>query len=224
MTKPEREEFERRPRGQYFDKNDSPAISEHAFFFEFNGHRFVFETGAGVFSKERIDTGSRVMLQEFCKHETPKEGSRMLDLGCGYGFIGIVLAAMYENTHVDFVEINGKAAKFAVLNARTNGLADARVHQIDFTDASERTNVFGEEKFNYILVNPPVRAGKQIMDLMIAGAKDLLDDDGGILYIVVKTSLGAKSWQDTFERFEDVHLEVFRESGYRVFKLVKLNR
>ncbi len=219
MTKPERKEFDREPRAHYFNKDDSPAITENSFSFAFKGHQFTFETGPGVFSKDKVDTGSRVLLQEFCKHEQPPAGARILDLGCGYGFIGVVLAGAFDNIHLDFVEINGKAAKFAARNAKSNGIGDAKVHAIDFADESQRRLALGGELYDYVVFNPPVKAGKQAMDALINAALQHLKNYGA-LYVVIRTSLGAKSWQVKFEGREDVVLDVFRESGYRVFKLV----
>jgi len=218
MTKPERKEFDRGPRSHYFTKDDTPAVAEKAFSFAFKGHRFTFDTGPGVFSKEKVDTGSRILLQEFFKNEQPATGARFLDLGCGYGFIGIVLAGIIEGANVDFIEINAKAAKFAEKNATNNGIGNARVYAIDFTDDAQRRQATIGGLYDYILFNPPVKAGKQAMCVLINTALSCVKD-GGALYLVMRTSLGAKSWQANFEAREDITLDVFRESGYRVFKL-----
>ncbi len=218
MTKPERKEFDRGPRAHYFTKDDTPAVTEGTFSFAFEGHQFTFETGSGVFSKDKGDTGSRILLQEFCKNERPAAGARLLDLGCGYGFIGIVLAGLFEGVDVDFIEINAKAAKFAARNAKNNGIGNAKVHTIDFTDDTQRKQATRGELYDYVLFNPPVKAGKQAMGVLINTAFDCIKA-GGALYLVIRTSLGAKAWQATFEGREDVALDVFRESGYRVFKL-----
>jgi 16S rRNA (guanine1207-N2)-methyltransferase len=163
------------------------------------------------------------MLQEFCKNEQPAAGARLLDLGCGYGFIGIVLGAVFEQVIVDFIDINAKAIKFTARNAKNNGLANSHVYAVDFTDPTQRSTAFGDTRYGHILINPPVKAGKQVMGKLIDGAMDVLQD-GGNLYVVVRTSLGAKSWQSAFEAREDATLAVFREGGYRVFKLVKVQR
>jgi 16S rRNA (guanine1207-N2)-methyltransferase len=223
MTKPERKEFDRGPRAHYFNKDDSPAITENSFSFAFKGHQFTFETGPGVFSKDKVDTGSRILLQEFCKNEQPTAGARILDLGCGYGFIGVVLGVIFEQVIVDFIDINAKATKFAARNAKNNGLANARVYAVDFTDPTQRSAAIGDSRFDHVLINPPVKAGKQVMGALVDGAMDVLHD-GEDLYVVVRTSLGAKSWQSAFEARDDATLEMFREGGYRVFKLVKVQR
>ncbi|MEX2683559.1 MAG: class I SAM-dependent methyltransferase [Candidatus Sigynarchaeota archaeon] len=218
MTKPERKEFDRGSRAHYFTEDDTPAVTENKFPFAFKGRHFTFETGPGMFSKGRVDTGSRILLQEFCKNEQPAACARFLDLGCGYGLIGIVLAGMFENINVDFIEKNTKAAKFAEKNATNNGIGNAKVYAIDFTDEIQRRQAISRDLYDYILFNPPVKAGKQAMSAMIEAALSCLKV-GGTLYLVIRTSLGAKSWQAIFEKREDIALEVFRESGYRVFKL-----
>ncbi|MBN2153051.1 MAG: methyltransferase [Candidatus Lokiarchaeota archaeon] len=218
MTKPERREFDRGPRAHYFTEDRTPAVKEGTLSFAFKGHEFTFESGSGVFSKDRADTGSRILLQEFCKNERPAAGARILDLGCGYGLIGIVLAGVFTDANVDFVEINAKAAKFAARNAKNNGLGNVSVHAIDFTDATQRDRATGGLPYDYILLNPPVKAGKRVTRALVDAALDSVRA-GGAMYIVLRTSLGAKAWQATFEGRQDVHLDVFRESGYRVFKL-----
>nr|MDO8110682.1 methyltransferase [Candidatus Sigynarchaeota archaeon] len=216
MTKPGRREFERKP-SRYFDKDDSPAVTTGAVKYAFQGNRFIFETGTGIFSKEGIDTGSEIMLLEFCKHEHPRSGATILDLGCGYGFIGIVLAATFPGTRVDLVEINPKASKFAQRNASSNGIAGFTLYTLDFTSDDEQ-KALGGKHYDYILCNPPVRAGKETMERMISGAIVRLTGTG-TFYIVIKTSLGAKSWQAWFDNNKAVTMQLFRKGGYRIFKI-----
>ena len=120
MTKPERREYEKKP-SHYFIDDSSPAVTTNIVKYAFRGIPFTFETGSGVFSKQKIDAGSEIMLQEFCKHEQPEQGSNMMDLGCGYGFIGIVLAAIFPGIKVTFIDVNGKAMKFVLYEWSNEG-------------------------------------------------------------------------------------------------------
>ena len=216
MTKPERRKFEKKP-SQYFIDDQSPAITTNIVKYTFRGISFTFETGSGIFSKQRIDTGSEIMLQEFCKHEQPEPGSTIMDLGCGYGFIGIVLGTVFPEMEVTFIEINGKALKFADRNVQTNGISHAKMLNIDFTSDTVH-ELLAAHYFKYILFNPPVRAGKGIIENMIQRAFDVLKPDG-VFYIVIKTSLGAKSWQLSFESNEAIDTQLFKKGGYRIFKI-----
>ncbi|HME54621.1 MAG TPA: methyltransferase [Candidatus Lokiarchaeia archaeon] len=216
MTKPERRKYEKRP-SQYFIDDQSPAVTTDIVKYAFRGITFTFETGSGIFSKERIDTGSEIMLQEFCKHEQPEPGSCIMDLGCGYGFIGIVLGAVFPDINITFIEINGKAMKFASRNVQNNGIRNVTMLNIDFTSDAGH-NLLASKSFDYILFNPPVRAGKNIMENMIRAAFDLQKPDG-VFYIVIKTSLGAKSWQSSFESNDTIETQLYRKGGYRVFKI-----
>lgn len=216
MTKPERRKYEKKP-SQYFIDDQSPAVTTDIVKYAFRGINFTFETGSGIFSKQRIDTGSEIMLQEFCKHEQPKPGSCIMDLGCGYGFIGIVIAAVFPRINIVFIEINGKAMKFASRNVQNNGIKYATMLNIDFISDAGHELLIGQS-FNYILFNPPVRAGKDTMENMIHTAFDLLKPDGAF-YVVIKTSLGAKSWQSSFESNNTIDMQLYKKGGYRVFKI-----
>ena len=152
--------------------------------YEVAGRNLVFATDAGVFSKDRIDRGTRELLKALTVRIRP--GQRVLDLGCGYGPIGIVLGALEPDAHVTMVDINQRACDLARQNLAANGIANAEVVCGDFAEA------VGERTFDVIVTNPPIRAGRSVLRSMIDWAHAHLVP-GGELFLVVRTRQGAAS-------------------------------
>ncbi len=164
----------------------------------------------GVFSHGRLDDGTLRLLK---KMELPEAGD-FLDLGCGYGPIGLVAAKLRPEAHVTLVDINERATKLAADNAQANGMSNVEVL------AGDAPRVLGERQFDVILCNPPIRVGKHKLYGLIADAADRLRP-GGVLWIVIHTRQGAKSRiRDIAPLFSECE-PVSRKWGYRVFKCVK---
>jgi len=138
-----------------------------------------FTTDAGVFSRDGLDTGTRVMLEAL-----PSLEGRVLDLGCGWGAVGVTLAKLYPELEIVMTDINSRAVELAGKNLKENGV-HAEVIQGDGYE-----NVRG--MFDAIITNPPIRAGKSTIYGMFADAKRFLKD-GGSLYIVIRKQQGAPS-------------------------------
>jgi 16S rRNA (guanine1207-N2)-methyltransferase len=147
------------------------------------GDSFTFQTDAGVFSKRGIDFGSRLLL------ETVEIGcaSTILDLGCGYGAIGIAIAKVYPHTKLTMVDMNERAIQLTTINAQKNGVA-ARVACC----ASDGFSALGERQFEQILCNPPIRIGKVLIYQWFAEAREHLTPAGS-LWIVIRKQQGATS-------------------------------
>jgi 16S rRNA G1207 methylase RsmC len=205
-----------KPFSHYFTGEDAPATEGSTFTYALDRFSFTFRTAGGVFSKERVDTGSEIMLKQFLKVEAPAR-KRVLDLGCGYGLVGIVIGRVFSGVELVFLDVNARAIKVARENAKENDVTGEFV-SFDFTD-DNNCQEMAENPFDFVLCNPPVRAGKAVMEKMLLNALLVLKP-GGKLYVVVKTSLGGKSWQDWFEGL-DVDLGIGRKSGYRVLVATK---
>ena len=166
--------------GQYFSNEDLKSIIQK-YNVEIIGNRYSFFTDNGVFSKDKLDFGTRVLLENL-----PIEilHGDILDVGCGYGVIDIVLGKIVDANFLG-VDVNRRALHLADMNKKENGLSN-----ITFIESSCYENVDG--KFNVIITNPPIRAGKKIVYEIVMGAKDYLEKDG-TLYIVVRKEQGAKS-------------------------------
>ena len=144
------------------------------------GVELSFTTDAGVFSRDGLDAGTRTLLEAL-----PPLAGRVLDLGCGWGALGGVLAKVYPQARFVLSDINARAVALARRNLRENGLGNAEAVCGDGFAAVEG-------KFDWILTNPPIRAGKQVIYALFAQAKDFLAP-GGTLALVIRTQQGAKS-------------------------------
>ena len=144
------------------------------------GVELSFTTDAGVFSRDGLDAGTRTLLEAL-----PPLSGRVLDLGCGWGALGGVLAKVYPQARFVLSDINARAVELARRNLRENGLGNAEAVCGDGFAAVEG-------KFDWILTNPPIRAGKQVIYALFAQAKDFLAP-GGTLALVIRTQQGAKS-------------------------------
>ncbi len=164
----------------------------------------------GVFSHGRLDDGTLRLLK---KMELPEAGD-FLDLGCGYGVIGLVAARLRPDAQVTMVDINERATKLAADNAQANGISNVEVL------TGDAPQVLGERQFDVILCNPPIRVGKHKLYELIADAAEHLRP-GGVLWMVIHTRQGAKTHlRDVAPMFSECET-VSRKWGYRVFKCEK---
>lgn len=138
-----------------------------------------FLTDAGVFSRDGLDTGTRALLEAL-----PEPAGRVLDLGCGWGAVGVLLGKRWPKAEIVMTDINRRAAELARHNLAQNGVT-AQVF-----DGDGFENVPGD--FDLIATNPPIRAGKAAIYALFADAKDRLRP-GGELYIVIRKQQGAPS-------------------------------
>lgn len=146
-------------------------------------HDLTFTTDSGVFSKDRIDFGTRLLIETF---SSDKAQGDLLDLGCGYGPIGITLAKDYPNRHITLSDVNERAVMLAKKNASQNKVSNVEVLQSD--GFSNLTN----KKFAAIITNPPIRAGKKLIYALFAKSIEHLQENGS-LWIVIQKKQGAPS-------------------------------
>jgi 16S rRNA (guanine1207-N2)-methyltransferase len=164
----------------YFTKSPESAHRPGECQFMYRGHGLTFETDAGVFSRDGIDKGTELLLCAL-----PDLSGDVLDMGCGWGAVGISAARAYPGVRVTMTDINSRAVELSRKNVKRNGVS-ARVMESDGFSA-----LYGE-KFSFILTNPPIRAGKQVIyDLFAKSAEHLLP--GGSLYLVIRKQQGAPS-------------------------------
>lgn len=166
---------------QYFD-NDKNIKSERKIIkFNFNNKVFSIYSDNGVFSKDRFDYGTRVLLNSV---DVDKLFGNVLDLGCGLGVVGIILGTFNKGINIDMVDINERAIDLAKNNLVLNNIK-ANVFVSDIY-----SNI--DNKYDFIITNPPIRAGKNVIRGFLLGSYDYLKDDG-ILYFVMRKDHGVKS-------------------------------
>ena len=147
------------------------------------GHDLALTSGSGVFAQGRLDVGTAVLFRE----TTPPGPGSFLDLGCGYGVIGLALAVAVPGARVWAVDVNERAVLLANENASELGVADRYT-------AVTPDRVPEDVVFDEIWSNPPIRVGKQALhDLLLTWLPRLAPDGRAVM--VVGKNLGADSLQ-----------------------------
>jgi 16S rRNA (guanine1207-N2)-methyltransferase len=170
------------------------------------GVTLTFKSDAGVFSKHRVDRGSKLLIESLRLMEGDR---KVLDLGCGYGPIGLVIAGLLPQATVYMSDVNERAVGLARTNAAVNRITNVRIA------AGAGLAPFAGEKFDLIVTNPPIRTGKTTIYAMIEEGYAALNP-GGRFVAVVATKQGAKSYERKLaEVFQNV-VEWEKGGGYRV--------
>jgi len=179
--------------GQYFDNENLPSkmVKTECFVL---GNKFIFYTDNGVFSKDGLDFGSRLLLETIPLEEV---WGKVLDMGCGYGVFGIVLNKV-KSCNVDMVDVNLRAIHLAEINIREN-------HCINVNAFESFTYSNINSKYSCIVTNPPIRAGKKVVYDIVMNAKDYLEKEGR-LFIVIRKEQGAKSLIVDLEKLYNVEV------------------
>lgn len=175
--------------------------------FEVDGEPIVIRTVSGVFGKDRLDHGSRLLISSL----RLAEGSKVLDLGCGTGVVGIGLSSR-SAIDITFSDVNERAVEIARLNAKRNGVRASFV----VSDGFARI----DGSFDAILLNPPQSAGKAVCERLIAGSYDHLVQ-GGSLYVVARHRKGGKSLEAFMESVFTSVETVSKGSGFRVYRGIR---
>lgn len=174
---------------QYFDDNQHLKSNRKEFSFRFWCFNYSFIVDNGVFSKDEIDLGSQILLNHVL---TQSLGDNILDLGCGYGPIGIILKTHFKESYVEMVDVNPRALELAKENAKLNNV-EVNIHTSDCFEEITKTD------FTSIITNPPIRAGKEVIYKMFEEAFEHLVN-GGCLWIVIRKSHGAQSAKKRIEQ------------------------
>ena len=169
-------------------------------------HTIEFHTGSGVFSTKRIDVGTELLINS----AIVKEGWSVLDIGCGYGPVGIAIAKAYPKTRVTMTDVNKRAVKLAKMNIKLNKIENA-----DVLDSNLYNSLTGK-KFNAILTNPPQTAGKEVCFEIIEKAPQFLGDKG-LLQLVARHNKGGKHLSIKMQEVFGNVKEIAKKSGYRVY-------
>ena len=195
----------------YYSKTqDDIESNPQEFIFNFKEHTFKFHTDNGVFSKEYIDYGTFAMLKAFIPNNIDLP---ILDVGAGYGPIGIVISKLY-NKKTYMLEINERAYNLILKNIEENK-ADSIAYN---SNLYEKLPL--DFKFASIITNPPIRAGKDVVFSIYEGAYKRLDKNGE-LWVVIQKKQGAPSSKEKLESLFGNCEIITRDKGYYILKSVK---
>ncbi|MBQ9264124.1 MAG: class I SAM-dependent methyltransferase [Clostridia bacterium] len=182
--------------------------SEHRYAsctYDYRGVTLRFTTDAGVFSRGEVDFGTNVLLNAL-----PRDLSgAVLDMGCGWGAIGVTVGKKYPACRVVMTDVNERAAELAKQNAQANGVS-AQVLTGDGI-----AHVAGN--YDIILTNPPIRAGKQVIYGLFAAAKEKMNP-GGEMYLVIRKQQGADSAVKYLKTLFSSVETIERSGGFHVIR------
>lgn len=179
--------------------------------YQYRGQDLDFITDAGVFSRGEMDGGTDLLLRRL-----PKLQGRVLDLGCGWGAVGIAVKKADPSLEVTLTDVNSRAAALAKENAGKNGV-QVRVLQGDGFQA------LADERFDFILTNPPIRAGKQVIYGLFAQSRVHLEP-GGSLIFVIRRQQGAESAVKYVQTLYEVVTVLKKGGGFWIVQAQKAGK
>ncbi len=197
----------------YYSKTQGDLESNpQEYIFNFKNNTFKFHTDSGVFSKDYIDYGTFAMLKAFIPNDIDLP---ILDMGAGYGPIGIVVSKLYNKKTV-MCEINERAYNLILKNISENNANSIAYH----SDLFEKLD--NNMKFSSIITNPPIRAGKDIVFKIYEGSYERLAKNGE-LWVVIQKKQGAPSSKEKLTSLFGNCEIITRDKGYYILKSVKTN-
>jgi 16S rRNA (guanine1207-N2)-methyltransferase len=190
----------------YFTNNQNLKSELRTIIYKYQDESLVFYSDNGVFSKDKLDFGSSLLLETYFE-KNKKKNLRLLDVGCGYGFLGISIAKIL-GYQVTMCDVNKRALHLASKNLLENNV------EAEVIESNVYENITGN--YDVIITNPPIRAGKEIVYQILDEAKDHLTD-AGELWFVIRKDQGAKS---TLKHLENNYLcEIIAKSkGFYIIK------
>ena len=188
----------------YFTNNQNLKSDIKTLKYSYKNYEFNFLSDNGVFSKNHLDYGSRLLLETFLS--CTFESKSVLDLGCGYGLIGIVIAKILS-TNVTLCDVNKRALHLAKRNLDENKVS------CNIIESNIYENI--KEKYDVIITNPPIKAGKKVVLDFLVNAKEHLSA-GGSLWYVMRKDQGAKSIAKILEEYYEVK-NIKKDKGFYIF-------
>ena len=176
--------------GQYFTNDENLKSEYRNIVYKYKEFSFNFTSDLGVFSKDKVDFASKLLIENYFANG--KKNKKVLDVGCGYGFIGVSLSKIMDS-YVDMIDVNRRAIHLANMNIKNNE-ANAKAFE---------SNIYENitDKYDVIITNPPIRAGKSVYMKIIEEAVNHLTENGELWFVMNKDH-GAKS---TILKIKDVY-------------------
>ena len=192
----------------YFINDDSLKDKEKIIHSEIQGVNLSFLSNSGVFSKDKIDEGSKVLVETYIKYG--KDNVKGLDMGCGVGFIGIMLSKL-KNINFDMVDVNNRAIHLTNMNIKSNKVKA----NVFVSDMYDKIN----DKYDLIITNPPIRAGKGVYLTILNSSFNYLTENGE-LWFVMRNNHGVKTVVSDLNK--EHHAEILkRDKGYYVVRVTR---
>ena len=179
----------------YYTKNPESISQQKHWTYRLKGNTLSFTSDNGVFSKNTVDFGSELLVESYDIPEQFQKAS-LLDIGCGYGTMGLAYGKAYPELSIEMIDVNERALVLAQENAKKNGIHNVDIHESNLYDSVKKS------QYEIIISNPPIRAGKIVVHTILEKAYDYLAENGQLV-IVIQKKQGAPSAQKKME-------EVFR--------------
>jgi 16S rRNA (guanine1207-N2)-methyltransferase len=194
----------------YYTSSPQVKSREERIEITLRGMKLTFYTDRGVFSKEKVDFGSELLIDVI----EANEDAKILDVGCGYGPIGLSLAKESSKRSITMVDVNQRALTLAGKNAKVNGIENISIQESDLLVNVE------DRDFDLIISNPPIRAGKDVVHTLFEQSYDHLKPEGE-LWIVIQKKQGSPSAIKKLESLFEIVEEVTKKKGYRIIRAKK---
>lgn len=195
----------------YSESQEDLKSDPNDFTFFLKEHKYIFTTDNGVFSKKYIDFGSHTLL---CSFEPNEIDAPILDVGCGYGPLGIIISTLYDK-EVLMLDINERAVELANKNILMNNASKAKAQKSYLFDSLDENM-----RFSSIVTNPPIRAGKKVVFEIYEQAYKYLCDKGELWVVIQKKQGAPSSMNHITEVFGNCEV-VCKNKGYYILKSVK---
>ena len=175
----------------YYTKNPDSKSQQKHWTYHIKGNTLSFTSDNGVFSKNTVDFGSELLVESYDIPEQFQKAS-LLDIGCGYGTMGLAYGKAYPELSIEMIDVNERALVLAQENAKKNGIHNVDIHESNLYDSVKKS------QYEIIISNPPIRAGKIVVHTILEKAYDYLAENGQLV-IVIQKKQGAPSAQKKME-------------------------
>jgi len=199
----------------YFSKSPHSILKTYSISESLRGHLYIFKTSSGIFSHRKIDLGTKTLIRYM---QIPPKNALLLDMGCGYGPIGIVLAKENPDSTIYMIDINSRAIWCARENVKINHVKNVKIFNNSYFDLIKSENL----KFDGIYSNPPLKKGKKEFLNFCYLVPNYLKI-GGTFQFVIRRTLGASNiFKILSDKLSNMEIEIkFKRSGYWIFFLKK---